>query len=45
MPSKQELGAAVKIEVATASACVVEPGDAKEQIEEIIKNIKELKSK
>lgn len=43
VPSKQELGRAAGIDVASASVCVVEPGDAKEALEEIIKRISELK--
>jgi len=42
VPSKEELGRAVGINVSTASACIVEPGEAKDLIEEIIKKIKAL---
>jgi len=43
VPSKQELGRASGLEVATASACVVNPGKAKELIEEIIEKVKAIK--
>ena len=43
IPSKQELGRAVGINVGTASACIIEPGEAKNIVEEIIKKIKTLK--
>ena len=43
IPSKQELGRAVGINVGTASACIIEPGEAKNIVEEIIKKIKALK--
>lgn len=43
VPSKQELGRAVGIDVASASACIVDPGEASETLKEIIKKISELK--
>ncbi len=43
VPSKQELGRAAGIDVAAASVCIVEPGEAKESLEEIISKIQELK--
>lgn len=43
VPSKQELGRAVGIDVSCSSACIVEPGDAKESLEEVIKRIEEVK--
>ena len=43
VPSKQELGAASGIEVAAASAAILEPGEATELVDEIIQRIKELK--
>ena len=43
IPSKQELGRAIGINVGTASACIIEPGEAKNIVEEIIKKIKALK--
>ncbi|MBI4344697.1 MAG: 50S ribosomal protein L7ae [Euryarchaeota archaeon] len=43
VPSKQELGKAAGLEVPTASAAIVTPGKAKEQVEEIVEKIKALK--
>jgi len=43
VPSKEELGRAIGINVSTASACIVESGEAKGVIEEIIKKIKTIK--
>jgi large subunit ribosomal protein L7Ae len=43
IPSKEELGRAVGINVATASACIIEPGEAKDMIGEIIKKVKSIK--
>ena len=43
VPSKLELGRASGIDVAAASVAVIEPGDAKATIEEIIKEIEKLK--
>lgn len=43
VPSKVELGRAAGIEVATASVCIVEPGEAKDILGEIKKKIGELK--
>ncbi|MDI6826016.1 MAG: 50S ribosomal protein L7Ae [Candidatus Aenigmarchaeota archaeon] len=43
VPSKEELGRAVGINVSTASACVVEPGEAKDLVEDIIRKIKTMK--
>ncbi len=45
VPSKQRLGKAAGLEVAAASACIIEPGDAKELVEEIIKEVQEIKVK
>ncbi len=41
--SKEELGAAAGIEVAAASAAVVNPGDAKDRVEDLISKVKELR--
>ncbi|MEM5829186.1 MAG: 50S ribosomal protein L7Ae [Candidatus Aenigmatarchaeota archaeon] len=41
--SKQELGRAVGIDVACSAACIVEPGDSKEALKEIIEKIEALK--
>ncbi len=43
VPSKQELGAASGIEVAAASAAIIEPGEAADLVNEIVERIKELK--
>lgn len=43
VPSKLELGRAAGIDVAAASVAVVEPGDAKTAIEEIVKEVEKLK--
>lgn len=43
VPSKKELGAACGIQVAAASAAIIEPGDAKEMLESVIKKIESLK--
>lgn len=42
VPSRQELGAAVGLEVSTAAIAVVDEGKGKKQIEDIVKKIKEL---
>lgn len=43
VPSKRELGRAAGIDVAAASACIVEPGEAKSSLEGIIKEIEKIK--
>ena len=43
VPSKQELGKAAGIEVAAASACIIDPGKAKDLVDEVIKSVEELK--
>jgi len=45
VPSKEELGRSAGINVATASACIVEPGEAKDLVNEIIKKVQEIKKK
>jgi large subunit ribosomal protein L7Ae len=45
VPSKKRLGEATGIEVAAASACIVEPGDAKAELEELISRYQELRTK
>ena len=45
VPSKAELGRASGIDVASASVAIVEEGDAKAAIEEIIKAVEKLKKK
>ncbi|HDM05696.1 MAG TPA: 50S ribosomal protein L7ae [Candidatus Aenigmarchaeota archaeon] len=43
VPSKLELGRSSGIDVAAASVCIVDPGDGKEQLKEILKKIEEIK--
>ncbi len=43
VPSKEELGRAAGLEVAAASVAIIEEGDAKELVEEIIKKVNEIK--
>jgi len=45
VPSKKKLGEAAGIEVAAASAAIIEPGEAGELVEEIIREVQELKAK
>lgn len=45
VPLKKELGSASGIEVPTSSVAIIEEGNAKELIKEIIKKINELKKK
>lgn len=45
VPSKKKLGEAAGIEVAAASAAVLDYGGAKDLVEEIIKQVQELRSK
>ncbi len=42
VPSKERLGEAAGIGVSAASACIVEPGEAKELLGEIIERVKKL---
>ena len=43
IPSKEELGRATGINVGTAAACIIEPGEGKNNLVEIIKKLEELK--
>ena len=43
VPSKKQLGEAAGIEVAAASACIIEPGEARGLVEEIIKKVNEIR--
>ena len=45
VPSKEQLGKAAGIKVAAASAAIIEPGEAKDLLEEIIRQVQELKAK
>ena len=42
IPSKNELGRATGIGVQTAAACIVEPGEAKDLVAEIVEKLKTL---
>jgi len=43
VPSKDQLGEASGIDVRAASAAILEPGEAKEMVEEIVKKLENLK--
>ncbi len=43
VPSKDRLGEAAGIEVRAASATIIDPGEAKEMVEELIKKIENLR--
>jgi len=45
VPSKKKLGEAAGIEVAAASAAIIDPGGAKELVEEIIRQVQEIRAK
>uniref|UniRef100_A0A7C2ZLR4 Large ribosomal subunit protein eL8 n=1 Tax=Ignisphaera aggregans TaxID=334771 RepID=A0A7C2ZLR4_9CREN len=45
VPSKKRLGEAAGIEVAAASVCIVETGEAKAEVEELIAKYQELRTK
>jgi len=45
VPSKSRLGKACGLEVAAASACIIDPGSAKEMVDEIIREVNEIKAK
>jgi len=42
VPSKQELGKRAGIDVAAASACIIDPGEGKRIVEEIISYLKKI---
>jgi large subunit ribosomal protein L7Ae len=44
VPSKLELGRASGIDVAAASACIIDPGEGKDLLKDIIEEIEKLKS-
>ena len=44
VPSKKELGAAAGLQGSAASAAIIEPGEAKKQLDELIKKINALKT-
>lgn len=45
VPSKERLGKAAGINVAAASAAILDPGDAKDLVDEIVKEVNEIKVK
>ncbi len=45
VPSKKKLGEAAGIEVAAASAAILDPGEARTLVEEIVAKVNELKTK
>ncbi|MCC6045434.1 MAG: 50S ribosomal protein L7Ae [Ignisphaera sp.] len=45
VPSKKRLGEMAGIEVAAASACIVEPGEAKAELDELVAKYQELRTK
>ncbi len=45
VPSKKRLGEAAGIEVSAASACIVEPGEAKADLDELASKFQELRAK
>mgnify|MGYP003874340359 FL=1 len=45
VPSKQRLGKESGIEVAAASACIIEPGNAASLVEEVARQVEEIKIK
>jgi len=45
VPSKKRLGEAAGIEVAAASACIIDPGGARDLVEELIRTANELRTK
>jgi large subunit ribosomal protein L7Ae len=45
VPSKKRLGEAAGIEVAAASVAIIDPGGAKDLVEEIIKQVQQIRAK
>jgi large subunit ribosomal protein L7Ae len=45
VPSKKRLGEAAGIEVAAASVAIIDPGEAKNLVEDIIKQVQEIRAK
>lgn len=43
LPTKEQVGGAAGLTVGTASACIVDAGDAKAAVEEIVEKVAELK--
>lgn len=44
LPTKDEVGAAAGLSVGTASACIVEAGDAEDLVAEVVEKVEELKN-
>lgn len=44
LPTKEEVGLAAGLSVGTASACIVEAGDAEDLVSEIVEKVEELKN-
>lgn len=45
VPSKRDLGKAAGLEVAAASVCIIDPGKAEQLVEEIAREVQEIKVK
>ena len=45
VPSKKALGEACGLQVAAASAAVIDPGEAKDLLDEVVKRVEEIKGK
>lgn len=45
VPSKKKLGESAGIEVAAASVAIIDPGGAKDLVDEIIKKVQEIRAK
>ena len=45
VPSKKALGEACGLQVAAASAAIIDPGEAKDLVDEIIKRVEEIRGK
>ena len=45
VPSKKALGEACGLQVAAASAAIIDPGEAKDLIDEIVKRVEEIRGK
>ncbi|MEM1882982.1 MAG: ribosomal L7Ae/L30e/S12e/Gadd45 family protein, partial [Candidatus Bathyarchaeia archaeon] len=43
VPSKAKLGSAAGIEVAAASACIIDPGQAADLVKEIIEKVQKIR--
>ncbi len=42
VPTRNELGAAIGLQVSTASVCITKEGNAKKQVDDVIKAVKDL---